>query len=606
MGLKNYILIIFFCFVLDFKGQTQNKDSLVEYASTISKELRSDLLYKNALSLFAKNPKKAIEFGELAYKYAKSSKDKEQEANAIYVIGRSLLLLDRDQDAFDKLVQARQIYKTLKKVEGESMCLLYMGDIYTVNNDVTSALQKYTESFGLVTSDFVMHDYSEQLCRLGATCLKLGSLQKAEDYYSNGYESAKRYKNINNITNCINGIGEVDMHRGFIDSALSKFNEAFKYAKQMNFIPGAIKSLINMSEAYKKKNDPVNALKYLNEALQYSNRIKDNQNKSIIKSSQGGIYVSLNDLTNAAKVLEESKSLAQSLNNPELILENYKKNAEAARRVGNDSLAKIYEDLAMFIEDSIKQLDNHQRLKRIQSLYEKEKRIKQLELIKSEQEKSGSYMWVVLLLSIFISTLGVFAYYKYITVKKSYFLSKIRINELESLQEISKRVHNELSKKLYLNSKNKQAQSIILSFIDEDLENENVIFENINLFKILKQLSHEVAPFLNVEINNQIKPDSIVYSDVKVVNKIFKSYLIELSKSEKSSIEFKSSSYEPTIEISVKYFLSNDSNIDVYNDLRKVLVEKIGCKTILEKKENIYNSTIVLHLADRFDSEISE
>jgi hypothetical protein len=82
--------------------------------------------------------------------------------------------------------------------------------------------------------------------------------------------------------------------------------------------------------------------------------------------------------------------------------------------------------------------------------------------------------------------------------------------------------------------------------------------------------------------------------------------MIELSNIEKTAIEFTSRSYEPTIEITINYFLSNEVDIDIYNDLRKVLIEKIGGKIINERIGDICTSVIVLQLADRFGSVITD
>ncbi len=661
------LTLVFLC--LSVAGQ-HAADSLLSLLKKTSEKNQPDILLSLSRIYLNNAPDKSIHYASQALAIANDLKRKPQIAQAELMLGKAKLVQDNYNEAFDNLSQARQHFKEQNKPEGEAECLLLIGDIYRENGDLSSALQKYTESFGIVTADFGIHDYSDHLERLGATTLKLGSLQKSEDYFGNGYESAKKFRNHPNMINCLNGLGQIDLVRREHDSAISHFSKALRIAQQYNLVSGIIKSLMNLGDAHKKKGNNKLAEQYYQEALKYSQQISDRYHQGLIQANLGDVYVAMNDMKSAVSALKESQSIASGIGNGEILLNDYRKSAQAARSMGNDSLAKQYELLAKYLEDSIHRLESNERLKRVQVLYDKEKRLKQYEMLEEEQQQ---YWLIIIIGCVALSLLLMLAAILFLQLRKHRRMEahfEHLSHELEVSNQRKDRLIGIISHDL------RGPVSTIASYTDlllesfdeytkdslkENLQNINLLsksssdlvhnllewsriqmttgqelrLEPVNVFKVAESVTtllYNQALQKGIHIHNKVKPDCLGLANEQMLQTVLRNLVSNGIKFTKKGgiVEITSRSFEPRIELTVtdngigmdenvleqlfkldvnkvSHGTANERGTGLGLVLCKDIIEKHGSKLFIESQMGQGTSiSFVLEMANHFDKQDGE
>jgi tetratricopeptide (TPR) repeat protein len=599
---KRVYLYILLLLTVNSVAQNTN-DSILSMLREAPATKRQELMLKVAEDLIVSKPDQAFELANNVYKNSANGNAKDLSPKALLIMGRALLRQEKFNEAFDQFTLAKQQFRKQSNKEGQAKSIMFTGDIYGANADYSSALQKYTEAFALASADFSMRDFSDHLWRLGSTCLKLSSNEKAEDYFNNGFESAKRYRNSDNMIKCLNGMGEVNLKRLWLDSALDDFSNAMRIARQYNSVSGLTISLNYLGETYIKMGKHLLAMPYFKEGLKYAELSGDRYHQSIIKSNLGDAYMGMKEAKKAAEQYTQSGTYATELKNDGIRLNEYIKSAEAARELGNDMEARQFDLLARVLEDSLRRHDSNERQKRVQALYEKEKRVKQVELGQMEQERLSLLARIAILLVIILSVLGAVVVYFMLRYKKQNKELKDNLNVYSAADNIKERFV-----KLYMQLMAEHANYeklwlpdmyafMIYSGFGTRAANAGMV----NLHKVCERIKSTNKSY---KISNLIKPDCIALADEKFIETALQfsaSYIYTADPN--CEITIQSRSFEPRIELIISSPAKQkpvSERSDLLLALSEEMLERSDCKLTLDDDGQLSISW-VMQIANLFD-----
>lgn len=281
----------------------QNDSFQIKLISAKHDSVRVDLLNNEAYSLRAINPKKALQYLDIAteisfrivsvkgvlnavkvraiiYKYigeydksmdyalkalklAEISKDKVQISNCYNIIGSIYQAKTNYEMAIYYFGKSFEIEMGLNNLEQASIRLYNIGTVYDMNNNKDAALQLYKRSLKieeqLKSDEGIMY----ALYGIGGVLSDKGDYAEAEIYLNRALALSQKYNNLSGISYCAYELGELYMHTNRDEMAINSFTRSYKLAdsiSEMNQLKDVYKGL---SDLYHKQNNLFLAYEFL-------------------------------------------------------------------------------------------------------------------------------------------------------------------------------------------------------------------------------------------------------------------------------------------------------------------------------------------------------
>ena len=409
-----------------------NPDSTIYYATKSMKALaKSDStfdLINSYLSLFEAN----LIFNnlELVDKYsakiiniAKASKNPSKNLYYAYMfIGDIFETRSRDKESVKYYLEGYNLAIEENNTKEHAAFALYLGGVYSAIENFEQSLIYHIEALKL----YEQLDNEEQIIAsyngLGNLYIGLEAFDRANEYYLKVY---KKYKENNDDE----GIAVVTFNMGSIYLEQKKYDEAYQYFKiayDIDKVSGTKKFLAmdmtNIGEVLKGQKKYAEALDYYNQALDLYKSIKDEISTITPLLSIAEMYKQKNELGTAEKFCNEAKEIADKYSRSELDKAfaefysdlyfktgNYKKSAENY---------KIYSALS----DSLYNKDLLTSMSNIHSMYEVEKREKEIELLtnknviqemKIKQNTANQILFIIVISFMFIAIIVLILWLKH-------------------------------------------------------------------------------------------------------------------------------------------------------------------------------------------------
>ncbi|XOV69341.1 MAG: tetratricopeptide repeat protein [Fluviicola sp.] len=107
---------------------------------------------------------------------------------------------------------------------------------------------------------------------LGYNFLKLGNLERSNDYNNQCYDLAKKYKDTLSMLNALNNLALNLKTEGKPDEALPIFEKALKIAQKAEVLQQESQILYNISNIYMRRGDTDKGMQYFNESIDISKK----------------------------------------------------------------------------------------------------------------------------------------------------------------------------------------------------------------------------------------------------------------------------------------------------------------------------------------------
>ena len=359
----------------------------------------------NELGVFYRNHSRyseALVFHKEAYRLANQIDDKKQIVRSLNNIGVVYRRLDDHSKAAEYHLRALKIAEDIKDTFSISVSENSLGNIYSINGRYDEALSYFNKALQLSKSQNNKIGLAINYNNIGEVYEFSGNYEKAKEYYTKSLEINKQQKNEKGIAICLNALGKILMYTGFPKTAYKYFSDASIIDKKIGDKKFIADSYINLGRA-------LVLLKRYDEAKQC-------------------IYQGI-------KIAEQIKSKGHlQLANEELSTIYTQKN--------NYKTALIYYKNATLYKDSVLNEKNSRHLATIQTLYETEKKEKEIQILKQKQElndkeyKRQKYFNYSLTLGLFLSlVLIIVVYLALLTKRRANVLLSSQKNEIEVQSE---------------------------------------------------------------------------------------------------------------------------------------------------------------------------
>jgi serine phosphatase RsbU (regulator of sigma subunit) len=382
------IIIIFLVFVILFVGVLRAEDNTDDLesrlAAAVGKE-RVEILLKLVKLHTDRNPKEAIEYGKEGLASAERIGSKRLIVELSNSLCRACILVGDLTGALD---YGKQGLVTARTTGDERLLAgAYMangGIVYSLGN-FDSALEYYLQALQASEKIDDPNGIAQALNGLGATYSNIGNFLKASESYSSALEIRRKLQDKRGIADLLNNLA-------YNYWRLKNFKKMLEYAEL------ALKSFEELGEtgstAY-----PLGQigmahceLGNLNLALNYllkSNEIfeKNDIKKGLAYSYKeiGRVYTKKRLYPRALESLEKGLEISLKHQFKDYASEFYKNISKVYSELKDYKQAFLYYQKFKETNDEIFNSESNKRFAQLQTLYEKDKREKEIELLKKDQ-----------------------------------------------------------------------------------------------------------------------------------------------------------------------------------------------------------------------------
>lgn len=407
---------------------------------------------------------------------------------------------------------SNELFNTINHDEGIAYSLTNLGEAYFINNEYEKALSKFKL---LHSVEVRQNNKSGQLTALVeiANCfLKIDELDSALFYLNQGCSMQNESLSEKFFPSCYLGKGEVASRLGQVGLANFWYQKALSIYREKRIKHGLLDCLQDYALFKSKTNDLDGAKNLMDEAIILAS-------KDEYKSHQ------LNVLHNAAIF---------NLN------------------IGNKELSNQYYEEYIYLADSLFYAKNLETIEELQHNLEADYTIELINNdLKLKRKNQFFFLWIITLLVVF----GVILYWRNILFKKQ----TIRLKELNeaknklftvishdikspfsgilgisNLLEEHFKGYEDSPEKFYsktLNDSIKDLYNLIINLLEWSRSQSDRIvlnFSSINLYNLIEEIiaiQKAQAELKNIELENLINPDTLVYIDKDSMYLVFSNLL---------------------------------------------------------------------------------
>jgi len=311
--------------------------------------------------------------------------------------------------AVANLDKSRELFSVLKSERDHVIATANLAEVLIRQSRFEEAAKYLLEadSLSLPVHDPVLH--AEIKRKLGIVYRESGDKERAADYLRQAWTGFEAAKDDHRLINLTTSLSILYRSTGHPDSSLTVLNRGIKLAIEKKGTPYQTAILQeNMGETYFQLQEYPNALTCYRKALQGFEQLNNQADIAYGTFCVGKTLTRLNRFAEAEKYLLRSYGLAG-----ELQLQNYRKDisyelAALYRQHGDWRNAFHYLQTATTLNDSLNIVGQTERTTHLKEQYESEKRMQEIQLLKTTNElqisktsraKLLQYIFIILFIS---------------------------------------------------------------------------------------------------------------------------------------------------------------------------------------------------------------
>ncbi len=207
----------------------------------------------------------------------------------------------------------------------------------------------------------------------------------ALDFFQKSARVREMLHDKKNVIPAYQNIGITFLRQDNYKDAFEYLQRSLKAAEELDDKKACVKSLNNMGMVLAKKGDYGQALDYFFKALKIARENGDKTGTALSYKNIGEVYEKQNKYREAISYQNKNLKLAMELGAKQDLKEVYSRLADSYKLQKDYGKAMEYYDLYNNIKDSLLTADRYQQVANMQMMYEKEKREKEINLLKNEK-----------------------------------------------------------------------------------------------------------------------------------------------------------------------------------------------------------------------------
>ena len=328
---------------------------------------------------------KALEYFQNALTLFKKGNDKNGMAGTLQAISKINIFFGNYDNALANEKTAAQFYKEIKDNEGYYRALRHMGEIY----------------------------YSKD------------NWKKSSEIFDTAVENAWKNKDFDIVSSIYQSLGSIYWRK-------KDYNEAIKYMMKALYLRTTYKEpafrVVNtysgLGNIYRSMKEHKKSLAYFLKAYELSKNLQNLNTLSKTEKNLGMTYAYLGYYQKSISFFNESIGNAQTIGNKSIILEDYYELQKVYDASKNYQDALNYFEKYSALKDSIDLSDNQNKISQYQSIYENEKRAKEIQLLKTGEQRVLFTSAVVISALVLVVLLFLLSRYKIKTISNKKLIEK--------------------------------------------------------------------------------------------------------------------------------------------------------------------------------------
>ncbi|MBK8519380.1 MAG: tetratricopeptide repeat-containing sensor histidine kinase [Chitinophagaceae bacterium] len=358
---------------------------------------------------------------------------KKGEGFALHTLG----IIQEFQGNYDSALhlyqQALQIFEKAKLKKGNASALLSIGGYYYYQSDFIKGADYMLQSLRIYEA---IKDKEGQ----GAALNNLGSLYMDKKDYPNALQYFKKALAIKqllnqgrNLASTMNNIGNVFYDTKKMDSALFWYQQSLANAQQFENKRGIASASSNIGNIYFDKEQYTAAVTQYEVALQIDRDRNDQEGIAVNLINIAHASVKLKQFDKSIPLLKEGLAMVREIDYKFHEQNALKYLAEAYAGKGDNTNAYNYLLQYINVHDSVYTQESNQRVAEMQTLYETEKKDKEILVLNKEKEVQRKTNIFLIVLATLILLLGLILWNRYRFKQKTNRLLAEKNSELQKL-----------------------------------------------------------------------------------------------------------------------------------------------------------------------------
>ncbi|MFC2104318.1 tetratricopeptide repeat protein [Bacteroidota bacterium] len=286
------------------------------------------------------------------------------------------------QDSYDKAIEYYQkslvIYEEINDEDKIAYIANNTGLIYFVQSDYSKALEYYHKALKICEKIGDKEDIAKNLEQIGVVYSIQINNNKALEYYQKSLEINKEINNIKGQAGNLENIGIVYSDQGDYKKALEYYYKALKINKEIYNEFEVSSNLTNIAAVYLYQKKYSKAIEYFEEVLRVNEKNEDKYTVCLVLGNLASIYNNLKEYNKSITFAKKSLDMAKSLEALDLEKEAYNHLSDAYKGLNNFKKSLEYKDLYILINDSVFNNEKTKAIAEMNTLYETEKKEKQI------------------------------------------------------------------------------------------------------------------------------------------------------------------------------------------------------------------------------------
>ena len=352
-------------------------------------------------------------------------------------------------------------------------CENYLGNVFVYKGDYEIAAKHYLNALKISEKINNLIGLSKATNNLGIIHYYLQNFDKSIEYYNKSIEACIKIKDNRGAAYTLNNIGNIYLKNNELDSALNYFHRAKIINEGLNDLKGLARCLNNIGIIHKRNNEYDKALKYYNEALQINYKNNDNQGISSCLNNIGIVYFENGKYDLSIEYANKNLEFASKANLKDEIKDAYNLLTDSYLQKHDYKSAFTFLKSANNIRDSLYNEEKTKAINEIDAKYQNEKKQLQIDnleidnkLKNSEIQKQKLLIYTFIIGFFIILIFSILLYWLFKQKKKANIILSIQKREIEE-----KNINLEFANAEILQQKEEiLAQSELLEASNKELE----------------------------------------------------------------------------------------------------------------------------------------
>lgn len=434
----NYKLCFLLVLLLLFgKAFSQNTviDSLKTRLNEVEGEEKIKTLILLSYNYLRISVEKSLEYSEKALNYSEETGNERGVARAYLMIGSGYNEKNNYTKAIEYQQNALEIFEKIHDTAAIGVTYNNLGMNYHNLGQYKKAIEQYQNSFQIANNFNNQRDLYFSLINIGIIYDEWGKYKLALEHYQNALFISKEINNMGYTAISLQNIGVVYHELGNFDSALLYLNKSLDISEQIGDKKGIFKSFINTGDIFIKIHDNQKAIDNFKRALQISEESGNKTNIALASLKLGEVYTLEKKYSTAKPLLKEALSLAKEIEETKLIKDAYKALSDYYFKVNDykNAYANYYEYTVL--KDTLYNRDSRHEITEMQTLYELDKKEKEIEIqdLKIEKQQNRFYYIISAVVLLIILALLLFNSYK---LKQKHYRTELERKNIDIEQRL--------------------------------------------------------------------------------------------------------------------------------------------------------------------------